>query len=312
MNKKRIPKYLTRHFSVEACEISYQWTGNVNEAKPVIVILHALTGNSMVTGKDGWWKEIVGENKTIDCNKYNILSIDTLGNGYATNTHLHIHSVENITVNDVAKINLWLLDELQLTTVHSLIGGSLGGAIAWEMWKEKPDFFQQLISIGAYPLENHWIKGITFLQKNLLQENESGYEQARMWSMLFYRNALGVDSKFNQTSQSIENWLTYHGASLKARFSEKSYEIMNHLLGSIGKGSDKDQYLKAAQKSNTQIIVVSISSDWLFHPQHQIEWTEEIKQVHKNITHHSLESVHGHDAFLIEFEKLGKIIENYL
>src|SRR5690554_169088 len=154
MNKKRIPKYLTRHFSDETCEISYQWTENVNEAKPVVVILHALTGNSTVSGKDGWWKEIVGENKTIDCNKYNILSIDTLGNGYATNTHLHIHSIENITVNDVAKINLWLLDELQLTTVHSLIGGSLGGAIAWEMWKEKPDFFQQLISIGANPFED--------------------------------------------------------------------------------------------------------------------------------------------------------------
>ncbi len=312
MNKKTIPKYLTRHFSDETCEISYQWTGNVNEVKPVVVILHALTGNSRVTGKDGWWKEIVGKNKTIDCNKYNILSIDTLGNGYATNTHLHIHSIEKVGVNDVAKINLWLLDKLQLTTVHSLIGGSLGGAIAWEMWKENPELFSKLISIGANPFEDHWIKGITFLKKNLLQENESGYKQARMWSMLFYRNALGVDSKFNQSSQSIENWLTYHGNSLKNRFSKKSYQIMNHLLGSIGKGSDKDQYLKASQKSNTQIVVISISSDWLFHPQHQIEWTEEIKQVHKNITHHSLESIHGHDAFLIEFEKLEKIIENYL
>src|SRR5690606_39177452 len=136
MNKKRIPKYLTRHFSDETCEISYQWTGNVNEVKPVIVILHALTGNSMVTGKDGWWKEIVGENKTIDCNKYNILSIDTLGNGYATNTHENIHSVEKISVNDIAKINLWLLKELRLATNISIIGGSLGGAIAWEMWKE--------------------------------------------------------------------------------------------------------------------------------------------------------------------------------
>ncbi|SEH96334.1 homoserine O-acetyltransferase [Paenimyroides aquimaris] len=312
MNKKRIPKQLTSHFADKDCEISYQWICIDNEPKPTLVILHALTGNSTVSGKDGWWNEIVGENKTINCNKYNILSIDTLGNGYATNTHLHIHSIENITVNDVAKINLWLLDELQLTTVHSLIGGSLGGAIAWEMWKEKPVFFQQLISIGAHPLENHWIKGITFLQKNLLQKNESGYEQARMWSMLFYRNALGVDSKFNQSSQSIENWLTYHGASLKARFSEKSYEIMNHLLGAIGKGSYREQFLNAAQKSTTQIVVISISSDWLFHPQHQIEWIEAIKQVHKNITHHSLESVHGHDAFLIEFEKLGRIIENYL
>ena len=87
---------------------------------------------------------------------------------------------------------------------------------------------------------------------------------------------------------------------------------MNHLLGSIGKGSNKDQYLKAAQKSNTQIVIVSISSDWLFHPQHQIEWVIELKKTYKNVTHHSLESTHGHDAFLIEFEKLEKIVKPYL
>src|SRR5690606_25152219 len=130
-----------------------------------------------------------------------------------------------------------------------MIGGSLCGAIAWEMWMEIPELFSKLISIGANPFEDHWIKGITFLKKSLLQENESGYKQARMWSMLFYRNALGVDSKFNQSSQSIENWLTYHGNSLKNRFSKKSYQIINHILGSIGKGYVLEQYLNNSQYS---------------------------------------------------------------
>ena len=87
---------------------------------------------------------------------------------------------------------------------------------------------------------------------------------------------------------------------------------MNHLLGSIGKGSNKDQYLKASQKSNTKIVIVSISSDWLFHPQHQTEWANKLKQTYKNVTHHSLESTHGHDAFLIEFKKLEEILAPYL
>ncbi len=311
MYKKIVPEYLTRHFSDKACEISYQWIGNINKVKPVVLILHALTGNSSVTGENGWWKQLVGTSKIIDTDKYNILSIDTLGNGFATDTHLHIHSVEKITVNDIAKINLWLLNELQLKTNISIIGGSLGGAIAWEMWKENPELFDKLISIGANPFEDHWIKAITFLQNDLLQ-NDQGYEQARMWSMLFYRNALGIDDKFKSSNQTIENWLVYHGNSLKKRFSKKSYQIMNHLLGSIGKGSSKEQYIKAAHKSNTQIVVVSISSDWLFHPQHQIDWANELAKSYRNVTHHSLESTHGHDAFLIEFEKLGKILENYL
>lgn len=310
MNKKIIPKQLTSHFADKECEISYQWIATNSEIKPVLVILHALTGNSTVKGENGWWKEMVGTSKVIDTAKYNILSIDTLGNGYATNTHENIHSIEKISVNDVAKINLWLLDELKLSKSISLIGGSLGGAIAWEMWKENPERFKQLMSIAAYPFENSWIKGITFLQSDLLQ-NDNGYEQARMWSMLFYRNALGIDQKFKNDNKTIENWLVYHGNSLKNRFSKESYKLMNHLLGSIGKGSDKNQYHKASQKSNTQIVIVSISSDWLFHPQHQIEWADELKKTQKNVTHHSLESIHGHDAFLIEFKKLAKIIAPY-
>lgn len=311
MNKKIIPKQFTSHFTDADCEISYQWICIDNQPKPTLVILHALTGNSTVTGENGWWKELVGRSKVIDTTKYNILSIDTLGNGYATNTHENIHSVEKIGVNDIAKINLWLLDELQLKSNISIIGGSLGGAIAWEMWKENPQLFDKLISIGANTFEDQWIKAITFLQNNLLQ-NDNGYEQARMWSMLFYRNALGIDYKFKNNNQTIEDWLVYHGNSLKNRFPKKSYQIMNHLLGSIGKESNKDEYLKATQKSNTQIVVVSISSDWLFHPQHQIEWATELKKTYKNVTHHSLESTHGHDAFLIEFEKLAKIVTPYL
>lgn len=311
MNKKVIPKKYTKHFSNHDCEISYQWFCTNNETKPVVVILHALTGNSTVAGENGWWQEIVGNAKAIDTNKYNILAIDTIGNGFATNTHNNIHSIEKVCINDLAKINLWLLDELQLTTNISIVGGSLGGAIAWEMWKENPVLFNKLISIGAHPFEDQWIKSITFLQKELLK-NTKGYEQARMWSMLFYRNSLAIDQKFKNSDKKIEDWLKHHGNSLKERFPEKSYELMNHLLGSIGKGNTVEQFLKAAQKSTTQIIVISISSDWLFHPQHQENWVTTMKQEYTNITHHSLESIHGHDAFLIEFKKLEKIITPYL
>lgn len=311
MKKKLIPKKYTSHFTESECEISYQHLVSSLE-NPTIVIHHALTGNSNVTGENGWWKEIVGKHKVINTDKYNILSIDTLGNGFFTQTHEVIQNIDQLKIQDIAKMNLWLLNELQLTEIHSLVGGSLGGAIAWEMWHLSPKTFQQLICIGAHPFEDHWIKANIYLQKQLLNQNEKGYEQARMWSMLFYRNALGIDEKFKNSTQSIESWLDYHGNSLKQRFSKKSYEIMNHLLGSIGKDLNKTEVLQTAKNNTTNIVVVSISTDWLFHPQHQIDWVNELQQVHSNVQHYSLESIHGHDAFLIEFEKLEKILTPYL
>lgn len=311
VNKKIIPTQFTNRFANADCEISYQWVCTYNNLKPTIIILHALTGNSTVSGENGWWKELVGTSKVINTAKYNILTIDTLGNGYATNTHQNIHSIEKISISDIAKINLWLINELEITKNISIIGGSLGGVIAWEMWKEQPALFDKLICIGSYPFKNQWIKALTFLQSNLLQHNK-GYEEARMWSMLFYRNALEIDDKFKNSSQTIEDWLLYHGNTLKKRFSKKSYQIMNHLLGAIGNDSNKNQYLKAALKSATQIITISISSDWLFHPQHQIKWIEELAKTYKNCTHLSLESNHGHDAFLIEFKKIEELLKPYL
>lgn len=133
MEKKILPKSLTHKLSSNNCEISYTYIKNCSSF-PTIVVLHALSGNSEVTGEKGWWKEIIGEQKVIDTKQYNILAIDTLGNGFFTQTHEVIHSVDQIQIQDIAKINLWLLNELKLTEIHSLIGGSLGGAIAWEMW----------------------------------------------------------------------------------------------------------------------------------------------------------------------------------
>lgn len=309
---KEIPNKFTQHFAENACEISFQLTDALNSTKPVIVILHALTGNSSVCGDNGWWKEIVGNKKTIDTNKFNILSIDTLGNGYATQSHTKINTIENIRIGDIAKINLWLIEELKLTNIYALIGGSLGGALAWEMWRLNPNYFDKLFCIAVCPLQDQWIKAITFLQQNLMLNNETGFEQARMWSMLFYRNALGIHKKFDQNNKQINDWLLHHGQSLSSRFNIKSYMIMNHLLGAIGSQIKEEDLINVVKESTTEIICISISSDWLFHPTHQKNLIKKLKKEKANIIHHSLVSEHGHDAFLIEFKKLEKIITPYL
>lgn len=311
MNTKLIPKNFTNHFSDANCEISFQWICDYNKPKPTIIILHALTGNSTVTGENGWWKELVESLKVIDTNKYNLLCIDTLGNGFATNTHENIHSIKKVTIKDIALINLWLLNELELKKDLLIIGGSLGGVIAWEMWKEQPDLFDTLFSIAACPFKDEWIKAVTYLQSALL-EQKKGYELSRMWSMLFYRNAVDMNNKFKVNTNTVEQWLLYHGKALKKRFPKKSYKIMNHLLGSIGKTTSKKHYLKAAQNTHTQFVIISIASDWLFHPNYQLEWAKSLKKIGKNVSYHSLDSTHGHDAFLIEQEKLNNILTPYL
>ena len=46
--------------------LSYQVFGQDLGTAPIILVNHALTGNSYVAGKDGWWRDIVGDEKAIN------------------------------------------------------------------------------------------------------------------------------------------------------------------------------------------------------------------------------------------------------
>ena len=68
--------------SVLELNLSYQVFGKELGTAPIILINHALTGNSEVAGKEGWWQDIVGEEKVIDTAVYTILSFNVPGNGF--------------------------------------------------------------------------------------------------------------------------------------------------------------------------------------------------------------------------------------
>ena len=50
--------------------LSYQVFGKPLGSAPIVLINHALTGNSDVAGDNGWWKDLVGEDKVIDTKVY--------------------------------------------------------------------------------------------------------------------------------------------------------------------------------------------------------------------------------------------------
>ena len=70
---------------IDQFRITYQIFGQTLGNSPVILVNHALTGNSLLTGKNGWWKEIVGQKKTIDTSKYTVLCFNIPGNGFNDN-----------------------------------------------------------------------------------------------------------------------------------------------------------------------------------------------------------------------------------
>ena len=110
----------------------------------------------------------------------------------------------------------------------------------------------------------------------------------------------------------VEEWLSFHGESLSKRFNLEAYIAMNHLLSTVDITEDDKEPQEVLSKIKSNIHIVSIDSDYYFTLERDIYTYNLVKSVKQNIYHHIIQSVHGHDGFLIENEKMSKILSKIL
>ncbi|WP_428071510.1 alpha/beta fold hydrolase [Chryseobacterium gambrini] len=289
--------------------LSYQLFGKDLFSAPIILVNHALTGNSNVSGEKGWWKQLIGEHQVIDTEQYTVLCFNIPGNGF---DDFFIDECEDFTPSDIANIFLKGLEILNIKSLHAIIGGSLGGGIGWEMLVKKPHLAEIFIPVACDFKTHDWLHAQCLVQKFLLNQHDEPLQKARIHAMLCYRTPESLNNRFqNRYSEEkqrleSEDWLVYHGKALNERFSLKSYKLMNHLLMNI---NANEEHL---EKIQARMHMISVDTD-LFFPASEIRMCfEKLKEKNKDVFYHEITSVHGHDAFLMEYKQLNTIIKNIL
>lgn len=289
--------------------LSYQLFGKDLFSAPVVLVNHALTGNSDVAGEKGWWRKLIGKNQVIDTDQYTILCFNIPGNGY---DDFFIENYEDFTVSDIANIFLKGLKALNINRLHAIIGGSLGGGIGWGMLTKNPGLAEIFIPIACDYKTHDWLHAQCLVQKFLLNQSDEPIQKARIHAMLCYRTPESLNDRFqnryNYKKERLESedWLIYHGNALNERFSLKAYRLMNHLLMNIK--SDESQL----EKIKANIHLIAVDTD-LFFPASEIRMCfENLKKNKDNVFYQEIKSIHGHDAFLMEYEQLNTIIKNIL
>ncbi len=291
--------------------LSYQTFGKELGTAPVVLINHALTGNSNVAGEDGWWNTLVGEGKVIDLAKYTVLAFNIPGNGY---DEFLIDNYKSFIARDIARLFLIGLKVLKIDQLFALIGGSLGGGIAWEMAVLDPEITQQLISVATDWKSTDWLIANCQIQEQFLTNSSNPLHDARMHAMLCYRTPASFKSRFQRSKNeelqifNVESWLFHHGKKLQERYQLASYKLMNQLLKTIDitQGSGNST---ALEKIKADIHIIGVDSDLFFTAEENRETHKQLASTHPNVTYNEIHSVHGHDAFLIEHEQLEKLIE---
>ena len=294
----------------EHIKLSYEVFGKELYSAPIILVNHALTGNSNVAGEDGWWIDLVGENKVIDTNKYTILSFNIPGNGY---DGFVIENYKDFEARDIANIFLLGLEQLKISAVFALIGGSLGGGVAWEMAVINPEITEHLILVATDWKATDWLIANCQIQEQFLVNSSNPVHDARMHAMLCYRTPESFKARFQRSKNeeleifNVESWLLHHGKKLQERFQLSAYRLMNQLLKTIDVTKGRSENVLDTIKANIHII--GVDSDLFFTAEENKETHKQLALTHPNVTYNEINSVHGHDAFLIEYKQLGKIIE---
>jgi len=279
------------------------------------MINHALTGNSNVAGDGGWWTSIVGPGKVIDTTLYTILAFNIPGNGQDRNPSNLIENYKDFTAGDIAQIFTLALEDLKITKLFAVIGGSVGGGLAWELAALKPSLIEHLIPIASDWKSTDWLLANCHIQDRILNNSSEPLADARMHAMSLYRTPESLKSKFDRTLQdgetifAVESWLNHHGKELNERFQLAAYKMMNQVLRTIDITQGKKDFIEVASKIKSNIHIVTIDSDLFFKSDENWETYVDLKKYKENVTISEIQSIHGHDAFLIEFDQIQNILE---
>lgn len=325
------------HYSLESGQhlpgftLAYKTWGKLNKEKDnVIWVCHALTANA---DAEDWWPGMIGAEKLYDPAKYFIVCANILGSCYGSTGPLSInpetgkpfyHSFPFLTVRDLVGSLDLLRKHLGIEHIHTLIGGSLGGQQAIEWAVSSPDLAKHLIVVASNAQSSPW--GIAFRESQRLaieadptwKENRAdaaanGLKAARSIALLSYRNYITYgqtqkednDDKVNDFKAT--SYQQYQGDKLVKRFNAFSYYTISKIMDSHNVGRGRGGVRQALAGIKAKTLAVGITSDLLF-PASESRFTAENVP---GAVYEEINSLYGHDGFLIEVPKLTIAIQNF-
>lgn len=306
-------------------KIAYTTHGKLNhDRNNVAWVFHALTANADPTE---WWPEIIGTSKAIDPKDHYIVCANILGSCYGTTGAESINPKTGekygidfplITIRDMVEAHDLLRKHLGISKINVGIGGSMGGQQALEWAAASPKLFKRLFLLATNAHHSAW--GIAFnssqrlaleadptLQYKYEGAGEKGLKAARSIAILSYRN----QNTYRKTQSDFDNKLDgfkadsyqyYQGEKLVKRFSPQAYWTLSKAMDShnIGRGRKSTRHALTQIKAKT--TVVGIKSDLLFPFAEQRFIAKNMKGAQFEL----IDSLFGHDGFLIESEQINK------
>lgn len=316
-------------------------TGRIINA---VLVLHALTGDSHVTGPagedqptPGWWSEVVGPGKALDTDRWYVLCPNVLGGCRGTSGPSSIapdgrawgSRFPDITVRDQVSVEARFASYLGIDSFASVIGGSMGGMRALEWTVGHPERVGSALLLAtsaqatADQLGTQAAQILAITQDPAWQGGdyhataaapESGLGLARRIAHLTYRTDHELDVRFGRDLEpdgrfAVESWLDHHADKLVHRFDAGAYVALTKAMNSHDIGRGRGGVAAALASVRVPVVVGGVDSDRLYPLRLQQQLSDLIPTA---APLQVIRSPYGHDGFLLESEQVGGLIARTL
>jgi homoserine O-acetyltransferase len=279
------------------------------------LICHALTGSA---DADEWWGDLFGKDRVFDPSDSFIVSMNVLGSCYGTtgpSSQSEPSDFPDVTIRDMVHLQKAALDQLGVTHLDLVIGGSMGGMQVLEWAVLFPSFVGTIIPIGVGSAQSAWAIGISEAQRSAILSASTpsgGLATARMIAMCSYRSPMSFQSRFGRESDdgtfTAQTYLRYQGEKLVERFDADTYLTLLGAMDSHDLGRGRGPREAILNRIKHRALVVGTSTDVLY----PVSETRSMAAAIPNAEFAVIDSPNGHDAFLIETEKLERIVTTFL
>jgi len=309
---------------------------------------HAAGRHSANDERVGWWDMLIGPGKALDTRRYFVICSNVIGgcNGstgpasenpatgrpYGTDFPI-------ITIADMVNAQAMLLDHLGIAKLLAAVGGSMGGMQVLEWAIAHPERVHLCVPMAtaarqptqaiafnevgrqAIMADPNWAGGHYYGKT----APRKGLSVARMVGHITYLSDEAMQEKFGRRLRDIhdysftfsadfevESYLRHQGLAFTDRFDANTYLYITRALDYFDLSRAHDSLTTAFRDAKARFLVLAFSSDWL-HPPYQLkEIVSALRATHKHVSYYEVESHYGHDAFLLEREKMEGIIGAFL
>ncbi len=351
------PLYLDCGEKLNNFVMAFQTYGKLNHKKNnAILVCHALTGDQFagnthpITGKPGWWENMIGPKKPLDTDRFMIICINVLGGCMGSTGPREINNVTGkpwglnfpvVTIADMVRAQSRVLDYLGIEKLFSVIGGSMGGMQTLQWASLFPDRICTAVPIATsarHSAQNiafhevgrqaiigdpNWFNGNYFEKETT---PKSGLAVARMAAHVTYLSQPALLRKFGRRLQNrqektygfgadfqVESYLRHQGITFVDRFDPNSYLYMTRAMDYFDLAEEHQGSLaKAFKNTPVRFCIFSFTSDWLFPTSDSREIVHALNAEVANVSFVEIESDKGHDAFLLEEPEFHKILSGFL